>query len=134
MRSFANGARRGAVKAVSSAPRGGGGGAASVAATPSAMTAASPLPKRRTRLAIEQMRLRDVDCDRDLLGELEVQRLVRRQRRDEVRPFGDDAALARLLRLLDACSRRLDGGRVDVEVRHRHGAERLDELDACGKR
>jgi hypothetical protein len=69
-----------------------------------------------------------VDSDRHHITELQLD--VRRERRDEVRPRADDGfggiALEDRLLLGDLA---LDVPRVDLEVRHRLTAERLDELD-----
>src|SRR5918912_1203675 len=78
------------------------------------------------------MHLRHVDGDRHVVVEPEVERLARRERRDEVRPRGSDALTGALLLdgVLDAAGAAADRMRVDPEVAHRLRAERLDELDA----
>src|SRR5579859_7868956 len=98
--------------------------ATSSSAAPSASAA---LAQRLTGLAVEEVHARDVDGDRDTLGEPEDG--VRRALRDEMWPGGDDAALAcgRLAeRLVLALP---DRERIDLEIDHRRASERLDELD-----
>src|SRR5690349_15344188 len=99
------------------------------AAAASAAAARNALAKRLTVGLIEEVQVLRVDGHADLVAELQVD--VRRERRHEVRPRADDGllALAGQLLLL-GCLLGLDVPRVDVEVRHRLAAERLDEIDA----
>src|SRR5438105_1088632 len=121
MRSFASGEfAPGVASAARLWPDGGEPTVSAIAAS------AAALPKRLTGLAVEEVHARDVDGDRDLLGQ--AQGRVSRELGDEVRPRGDDALCAR------RCLRDLlvlplaDGKRVDLEIDHRFAAERLDEL------
>src|SRR5204863_7320661 len=96
--------------------------------SPTAATAAidtAALPKRRARRLIEEVQVLRVDRDGHLVAELQLH--VRRERRDEVRARADDDSLRlRRQHLLLLGLLRLDRARVDLEVRHRLAAERLD--------
>src|ERR671932_49176 len=74
----------------------------------------APLPKGLTGLAVEEVHARDVHGDGNPLQEL--QRHVRRELRDEVRPRRDDSALARrhLPQLLMLAQVNSEG--VDIEL------------------
>ena len=96
-----------------------------------ARAAIAQLAERRTRLP--RRRSAGSSCrPRSATLVAEPQLDVRRERRDEVRARADDARLVRRLAssLLDRDRLALDLAGVDLEVRHRLAAERLDELDA----
>src|SRR6266545_6531334 len=99
------------------------------AATSAAAAAAtSALAERLTRLGVEEVHARDVDCDRDDLLDLKLD--VGRVLGDEVRPRRDHALVARrLLFLFFVLLAFAHHVGVDVEVHDRLAAERLDELD-----
>src|ERR671935_817807 len=126
----------GAASVAASAGVGGAVGAGDGAAVrPSATAAATPrpLPKRRTRRFVEEVEVLRLDRDRHLVAEL--QRDVRRERRDEVRPDADDGGPVGARDRLFLLGRlALDAAGVDPEVRHGLAAERLDELDSRADR
>src|SRR5438045_2999756 len=113
----------------------GGADPADPASVVAASAAATPLAKRRTGRFVEEVERLRVDGDRHLVSEPELN--VWRERGDQVRPRPDHALL--VLggfgeRLVDSGCLTPDLTRVDLEVRHRLAAERLDELDACPER
>src|SRR5512132_2483774 len=97
---------------------------------------APALTKRRTRFAVEQVSLRDLDGERNLVLEAETHRFARRQRGDEVRPCSGHALAVALLLdgVLDPAGAAADGVRVELEVRHRRRPERLDQLQRRAER
>src|SRR5581483_5305079 len=129
MRSEARLLGGGAAARAPTVPAGGGAGPVPAVApgTASASAATSALAQRRTGLAIEEVELRDVDRDPQALAEPE--RRVRRKGADQVR-LRDPAVRTRIDdRIVLHSPLAPHGARVDVEVRHRLRAERLDELD-----
>src|SRR5579864_3728259 len=93
----------------------------------SATASAAELAERRTAAGVEEVHARDVDGDRDPLGQAEER--VCGESGDEVRTRGDDSLGARR-RLGDLLVLPLaDRERVDLEVDDRLAPERLDELD-----
>src|SRR5512133_3458086 len=109
--------------------------ATSTAAT-SSIAAAIALTKRRTRFGVEQVSLRDLDGERNLILEAETHRFARRQRGDEVRPRSSHALAVALLldRVLHATGAAADRVRVELEVRHRRRPGRLDEWQRRAER
>src|SRR5436190_3394495 len=97
--------------------------ALAAAATASATTTA--LAKRRTGRFVEEVDLPRVDRDRDVAVQLQL--YVRRELGDDIRPRPDDALLvlgAGRELLVDRDRLRRERIVVDLEVRHRLGAER----------
>src|SRR4051794_2924109 len=127
MRSLARDVTTGAVASDPGGPAAGADApdAATTRATPTAT--ASALLERLTRVCVEEVHLRDVDADRDVLRDLQLH--VRRILRHEVRAGRDDALAAGHLLLVLVLLAFAHGRRVDPEVDDRLAAERLDELD-----
>src|SRR5215208_5076721 len=100
--------------------------AATAAATASRKTR---LTQRLTCAFVEEVDLRDVDRDRDVVRDPQLD--VRWELGDEIRARADDASFVvgrRGERLVDDDGIAPDRAVVDLEVGHRLGAERLDEL------
>src|SRR3954454_23902576 len=96
-----------------------------------AVAARAQLTKRRTRCFVEEVQVARVHSNAHVVAEPELH--VRREGRDEVRPRADHALLVLVScreRLVDCVRLALALARVDLEVRHRLAAERLDQLDA----
>src|SRR5262245_47711366 len=121
----------GLARAAISASEGGAPGAAlplPAIKTPSAIAAAIALPKWRTRRLVEEVHVPGVDRDRDVGAELKLD--VRREGRDQVRPGADHRLLrVGLERFLLVAGLALQASGLDLEIRHRLAAQRLDELD-----
>src|SRR5438270_667458 len=116
------------VGSAESAATGTGGEAADAAPTSAIAQAIAQLAKRSATRLVEEVQILRVDRDRDTVAELQLD--VRRERGDQVRTGPDDARRVLVLELLfGAAEVGLELARVDLEVRHRLAAERLDELD-----
>src|SRR4051794_41127611 len=140
MRSDAIGAHVGGWESArSAAPEGGAAPAeasaeAPAARAPSAAARATPaqraLAQRRTRLRVEQVGGPDVDPQRYLVADLQLERLARWHRGDEVRPRPRHALARRLLLLLLDDRGAGEGLRLDLEVGDGVGAEGLEQVES----
>src|SRR4029079_5581415 len=106
MRCEAIAARTGGCESDSRSAREGGAGAATLPPEDDPASAARATPRtatqlaqRRTTLLIEDVDVRHVDGDRDVVVELHAHRVACRELRHEVRPRGGDALGAFLLLL-----------------------------------
>src|SRR6187401_2773925 len=97
---------------------------------------ATQLPQRRTTLLIEDVDVRHVDRDRDVVVELHADRVTRRELRHEVRARGGDALGTFLFLRLFVGEGSVDAHdlRVDLQVRDGLRSERLQQFEACGQR